>query len=500
MHFSVGHRRTSLAWVAATTALAVACRGEPEPLIPAFDPSPEVLEHIRQVENSLVPIILIGNEMGPFSIAERMAYYGVPGISVAVINDNTIEWAKGYGIRDAEKNDSVDVNTVFQAASASKPVTAAAALTAVQTGELDLDTDVNSWLTSWKVPESKSIPDHKVTIRGMLSHTSGLIPTGYSGYAKGSKIPNLIQVLDGAEPANTGPILVDALNGQGFHYSGGGYTILQQLIIDKTTQDFAGWMSDVVLQPLNMSRSTYEQPLPKRWSRNAASGHRSSGRPLNGRYHTYPELAAAGLWTTPSDLGRFAIELQKASAGRANSILDQKTTIEMLTPQRGGPVGLGLFLRGSGGAIRFGHSGANEGFRCEFLAFVHRGQGAVVMTNSDTGGGLLSEIVNAIAAEYNWPDYSEKPQPMAVDPKIYDRYVGDYEVGSEVVFSVYREGDRLFINSPDFDKAPLFLESETDFFLTMAEQRIGFVMDGRGSVTGLILREGGAETHAVKRQ
>jgi CubicO group peptidase (beta-lactamase class C family) len=250
-----------------------------------------------------------------------------------------------------------------------------------------------------------------------------------------------------------------------------------------------------------MARSTYEQPLPKKLRKYAASGHRSSGRPLVGKYHTYPEMAAAGLWTTPTDLARFAIEIQLAAAGRSGKIVPQSVVTEMLTPQRGGPVGLGLFLRGSGGSIRFGHSGANEGFRSEFVAFVHRGQGAVVMTNSDTGGGLLSELINSIAAVYGWPDYSSDPKPLAqVDPKVYDRYVGDYVVGPNQILSVTREGDRLFIQTPDHSKAPVFLESETDFFLTMADERIGFLVDGQGGVTGLVLRHGGAETRAIKKR
>jgi CubicO group peptidase (beta-lactamase class C family) len=260
-------------------------------------------------------------------------------------------------------------------------------------------------------------------------------------------------------------------------------------------------MQQTVLGPLAMSRSTFEQPLPKKYHRNAASGHRSSGRALRGKWHAYPEMAAAGLWTTASDIARFAIEVQLAAAGRSDRVVPQAFVTEMLTPQRGGPVGLGLFLRGNGNAIRFGHSGANEGYRAEFIAFVHRGQGAVVMTNADTGGGLLSEVINAIAAVYQWPDYSTDPKPLAeLDPTIYDRYVGEYEVAPNVFFTVTREGDRLFIRTPDHERAPVFLESESDFFLTMAEERIGFLLDGSGAVSGMVLRRGGSETRAVKKK
>jgi len=461
----------------------------------------EVKERIAAVETGLVPIVGLPGRDANMSLTERMAYYGVPGVSIAVINNYQIEWAKGYGVLDVDRKTRVDPNTMFEAASVSKPLSALAALALVQRGTLDLDRDANDVLVTWKVPKSDSIPNFLVTLRGLLSHTSGLTPTGYTGYEVGTKLPTLLQVLNGEKPANTTPISVDELHGQGFHYSGGGYTILQQMVQDVTHTRYPDFMQETVLGPLGMTHSTYEQPLPKKLRKYAASGHRRSGRALRGKWHIYPEMAAAGLWTTPSDLARFAIEIQHAAAGRSAAIVPQSMVTEMLTPQRGGPVGLGLFLRGSGGAIRFGHSGANEGFRSEFVAFVHRGEGAVVMTNSDTGGGLLSEIINSIAAVYTWPDYSTDPKPLAqVDPKIYDRYVGDYEVAPNLIFSVTRDGDRLFIRTPDHDKAPVFLESETDFFLTMADERIGFVVDGQGGVTGLVLRHGGAELRAVKKR
>ena len=468
---------------------------------PGAAQSDEVRARIATIEAGLVPIIGVAGRDAPMSIQERMAYYGVPGVSIAVINNYRIEWAKGYGVQEADRKTPVDTSTMFQAASVSKPISSVAALSLVQRGVLDLDRDANEILTSWKIPKSDSIENFLVTLRGLLSHTSGLTPTGYNGYEQGAKLPTLIQVLNGDRPANTTPISVDELHGQGFHYSGGGYTILQQMMLDVTRSKFPDFMRQTVLGPLEMNHSTYEQPLPKRLRKFAASGHRSSGRPLRGKWHVYPEMAAAGLWTTPADLARFAIEVQLAAAGRSSKVIPQPLAIEMLTPQRGGPVGLGLFLRGSGGAIRFGHSGANEGFRSEFVAFVHRGQGAIVMTNSDTGGGLLSEVINSIAAVYGWPDYSSDPKPLAqLDPKIYDRYVGEYEVGPNQVFSVTREGDHLYIKTPDHEKAPVFLESETDFFLTMADERIGFMVDGVGGVTGLVLRRGGAELRAVKKR
>jgi len=306
---------------------------------------------------------------------------------------------------EAGKSNAVDTTTLFQAASISKTLTAIAALRLVQDGALQLDEDVNLRLTSWKVPTSQLTAVEKVTLARLLSHSAGVTVSGFPGYRTGSPIPTTEQVLRGEPPANTSKVEVDIVPGNTMRYSGGGYTIVQLLISDVTGKPFADVMREIVLVPAGMSRSTFAQSLPAvRWVE-AASGHSRTGTAITGKFYTYPELAAAGLWTTPSDLARFAIEVQRAFDGGSRGILSAGLTRQMLTP-RSDDYGMGFTIAGEGGDRWFAHSGSNVGFRSHLVASVHGGRGAVVMTNGDRGFDLATEILRAIARTYDWPSHA----------------------------------------------------------------------------------------------
>lgn len=324
-----------------------------------------------------------------------------PGISIAVINDGAIEWARGYGVTEAGTDTPVTSRTLFQAASISKPVAALAALRLVEKGALGLDEDVNAKLTSWKVPENDFTKTEKVTLRRLLSHTAGLTVHGFGGYAADAPVPTLVQALDAAKPANSAAVRVDVVPGTIWRYSGGGYTVAQQLMMDVSGRTFPELLAELVLKPIGMDDSTYELPLPEVRRGDAAGGHRSDGKLLPGRYHTYPEMAAAGLWTTPTDLARFLLEIDKGRHGRS-AIISEAMAREMTTAQKPG-YGLGFSLSGIGPAMGFGHGGSNEGFKCQMTAYLEGGRGAVVMTNGDRGGFVAAEVMRAIALEYGWP-------------------------------------------------------------------------------------------------
>jgi CubicO group peptidase (beta-lactamase class C family) len=291
----------------------------------------DVDARIRAIENRILPPVVIrGEPVQTATLAERMEHHGVPSVSIAVINDGKIEWARAYGIADVEEGREVTVNTLFQAASISKPVAATAALKFVQDGRLDLDENVNRKLVSWKVPENEHTAVKPVTLRGLVTHSAGMTVHGFPGYARSNDIPTTQGVLDGE--GNTDPIRVDIEPGSRWRYSGGGYTVMQQLLADVAGKPFPQIMRETVLEPFGMSASTYEQPLPEsRWA-DAATGYRSNGNPVEEKWHVYPEMAAAGLWTTPSDLARYAIQLQQAYAGRSSSVLSTQTARQMLTP------------------------------------------------------------------------------------------------------------------------------------------------------------------------
>ena len=378
-----------------SSALACAPPSTPDRTAPesVADGSPEAL-----VESSLMPTFTIRGEPGArTSLADRMAELGVPGVSVAVLVDGEIAWARGYGLADVESGRPVTPNTLFQAASISKPVAALAALRLVEAGRVDLDGDVNAYLTSWRVPDNAFTEQGPVTLRGLLTHRAGLTVWGFPGYGPDEEAPDGPGVLDGR--GNTDPVRVYKAPGESWQYSGGGYTVMQQLVADMAGKPFAAVMREEVLDPIGMSRSTYEQPIPPERQDDIATGYRSDGEPVPGGWHTYPEQAAAGLWTTPSELALYAREMQRAWKGESTLVLGEALAREMLTPDAD-DWGLGPAISEDG--ERFRHGGSNQGFRCTFAAYIDGDDGVFVMTNSDSGSELAAEIAITVAHAYGW--------------------------------------------------------------------------------------------------
>jgi CubicO group peptidase (beta-lactamase class C family) len=368
----------------------------------------DIEQRIRKVEDGLLK-----KYSDPFQkrmkLADRMKHYNVPGVSIALINDFKVEWAKGYGIMEAGKDRPVTPDTLFQAASVSKPVVAAAVLRLVEAGRLELDETVNDRLASWKVPENNFTTEEKVTLRRLLSHSAGVTVHGFRGYAQGERIPSFLQILDGRPPANSAPIRVDIVPGTKYRYSGGGFLIVQQLVMDVLKKRFPEMMQEPVLGPLGMTSSTFETRLPENLAERAAAGHRRNGRPIVGKWHTHPEMAAAGLWTTPSDLARFAIEIMRTRTGESGTVLPKRAVDEMLTPQIGN-YGLGLAVIDDGRDLfHFMHTGANEGYRCVLVGYPERGQGVVIMTTGDNSEALWEEILRSVSVEYGWVRDSTTP-------------------------------------------------------------------------------------------
>ena len=383
------------------------------------------------IEGALEPLVRYEGDPQTSTLAERMKSLGVPGLSIAVVVDGRIAWAAGYGLADASEKTPVTSETLFQAASISKPVNAPAALRLVAAGKLALDADINGYLHRWKIPANKFTADDPVTLRLLLSHRGGTSIHGFPGYAAGAPIPTLADILNGAPPANTKAVIVERRPGKEFVYSGGGTTIVQMTVEDVTGEPLAVYLAREVLTPLAMTASTFEQPLPAERVSQATSGHGSDGQPIAGRFHTYPEQSAAGLWTTPSDLCRYALGVRKAVAGESGAILPVDLAKQMIAPVGDGPVGLGPFLTiDDGHVVAFGHSGGNEGFRCDMLALVDRPEAAVVMTNSNDGGQLMAEVLRAIAREYRWPG-DQRSTTVVVKPTAADvePLLGKYAMG-----------------------------------------------------------------------
>lgn len=457
---------------------------------------------IARVETGLrFPVVIRGKPPVQMRLDQRMRDLKVPGVSIAVIDSFRIAWARGYGVREAGGTDSVTTETLFQAASISKPIAALAALRLVQEGTLDLDEGVNRRLTSWKVPENRFTTTQPVTLRRLLSHSAGLTVHGFRGYAATEQVPTIRQVLDSQPPTNSAPIRADTFPGARWRYSGGGYTVMQQLLVDVSGRSFPELMRTHVLGALGMAHSTYEQPLPQYLLGIAAAGHRSNGAIVKGKWHTYPEMAAAGLWTTPSDLARYAIHVSLAAAGRSNSVLSQATATQMLTVQSG-TYGLGPSLGGQGPDASFSHGGANEGFRAFFIAFPERGQGAAIMTNSDGGGTLALEILRAIAEEYDWP--SQRPVEktvVAVSPEAPTRIAGRYalETAPNFFITITADSGRMLAEVTGQFKTEIYPESETQYFSVDRDIEFTFGPVEAGKVTSLVARVGAGGTFKAKR-
>ncbi|HEV7698879.1 MAG TPA: serine hydrolase [Pyrinomonadaceae bacterium] len=466
--------------------------------------SDDLEARIHRVENGLLlPVVVKGEPIVTMNLADRMRNYKTPGVSIAFINNGRIEWARGYGIREAGGNDPITVDTLFQAGSISKPVTAMAAMRLVQIGKLVLDEGVNRRLISWKVPENEFTKEKKVTLRGLLSHSAGVNVPSFIGYLSGEPVPTLVQILDGVKPANTPAIRVVQVPGTAFSYSGGGYTIVQQLLIDTQKKSFPDLMRELVFRPVKMKDSTFlQQPFPKSVTKPAAAGHNYNGEMPQGKWRNLPELAAAGLWTTPSDLALLLIELQRAQSGRSK-FLSAKTVEQIFTEQKGN-WGLGFSLEGTGPTRRFSHGGSTLEINSFLVAYNNTGQGVVIMTNALRGERLITEILRSIAREYGWSDFQPKEKTLVqIDPKVLADYAGQYqfEFSADYVLSISSESGNLIteLKQPtSTSRATLYPSSDTTFFRRDADVDVTFFKDEKGRVTHLVFRQDGQDLRAKR--
>lgn len=461
--------------------------------------SPTTLNRIERTENALKQ-----TKKGTRSLLECMSDLTIHGVSIAVIHEYQIEWARGFGVRERGTEERVEADTRFQACSISKPITAIATLRLVEQGRLDLDTDINTYLTSWRLPKNGAWQP-EVTLRQLLSHTAGISVPWFNGYHPEQDIPTLREILDSQQPANTVAIRVTTMPGLRFRYSGGGYVILQQLLMDVMKQPFPQLMHDLIFNPLNMQHSTFEQPRSSEQWEHAATGHRSSGKPIAGKWRIFPEMAAGGLWTTASDLARFGLSLQKAKAGQPDQILSSRMVEELLTPQSKsddrGDIGLGVFIEGRGNTARFGHGGDNFGYACCWVSLLHGGQGCVIMTNSDNGWAIQNELVRAIAQVYDWPTVaSRKTRPASDTLSVTDDYVGTYELQPGFFLTVTKRNNTLFLQVPDQQPIEMLRGNDTTYLLAGMDDTLTFVRNESGKVVSLIFQQRTTEERAARRK
>jgi CubicO group peptidase (beta-lactamase class C family) len=463
-------------------------------------------QRVKRLLNDLLPATGLESKFDPpQTLRDRLRHYHTPGVSIAAINDFEVEWARGFGVCDARFKNKVAPHTLFQAGSVSKPVFALGVMRLVQEGRLDLDEDVQHYLSSWRVPANDGWQP-KITLRQLLSHTAGLTVGGFPGYQVSDSLPTTAQVLSGESPANTPKVEVNSLPGLQFRYSGGGTTVAQQVVIDLLKKPFPQIMRELVLEPLGLTHSTYEQPLPKSWAKKAATAHPWKGTPLKGRFHIYPEMAAAGLWTTAGDLAKVGVELLKVLHDRkAPALLTKETTETMLRSQlenqkvsEGERAGLGFFCNGQDDGFYFEHAGWDEGFVALMRLYKNLGQGAVVMLNSNEGYPLMEEIMHAIAKEYAWPDALPQQKPIVSLANI-DDYAGLYSSKTGTQFRLSVAGNDLMLQVGQQPPLPIFPSSKVEFFARVINAKINFEMDDKAGIISMTVSQQGNQIHAAKQ-
>jgi len=442
-----------------------------------------IIEQISKIENGLLPAVIIENEDSVFySIIERMQYYDVPGLSIAVIKNNEIEWAKSYGVKEKGTSDIVTLNTMFQAASMSKPITGIVAVSLAEQGKIDLYSPVNEQLTSWQIPENEFTKKTAVTPELLLMHLGGINVHGFHGYSVSDTIPTIIDILNGTSPANSEPMEVVFEPGTKWEYSGGGYTILQLLMEDVSGKPFPQLMKENLFDPLGIKNSTFSNDLSKNEKASVAKAYKYDGSMVEGGYRIHPEKSAAGLWCTPSDYAKIVIEIQKAYFGQSDKIVSQKASKSLFTRNLG-YMGYGFMIRLHGDSTAIAFGGGNEGFTCNIFSYFHLGSGAIIMGNSDNAE-VMGEILRSMSKQYSWPEFKPKTmKAVELADSTLLSYVGTYKGTStdnvEFTFEVSLENNCLYSTINNKTKK-LYAKNELEFIIPERDWKITFKdMDGR---------------------
>jgi CubicO group peptidase (beta-lactamase class C family) len=456
--------------------------------------SKEIEDKIAQVEKNLSGLVQITDSALQYELAERMSFYKVNGLSIAVIHNYQLEWARGYGLADLSEHRPVTTQTLFQAASISKSLNAVGILKLVQEGRVSLNDDINRYFKTFRFTTDSIANYKKITIGNLLSHTAGLTVHGFSGYEAGDSIPTIVQVLRGQRPANNEPVRSQYAPGLKVEYSGGGIAISQLIVDDVTHEAYDRYQWNNVLEPLGMVRSFYTQPPPESKIPILATGYHADGREIKGKFHIYPEMAAAGLWTNPTDLSSFIIEMQLAYEGKSHKVLSKSMAHLMLTPYLdSGNTGLGVFIEKRGERTYFEHGGANEGFRSQYFGSLDGGDGVVVMVNSDNGK-IIDEIINSVAKTYGWKNFYKPSFKKAVwvPVDILQKYTGNYEL-NDITLTIKMIGQHLYLIQNDDQPLQMFFTSNKDFFLFEVPAEASFNNDEMGNPKSINIRQNGSD-------
>jgi CubicO group peptidase (beta-lactamase class C family) len=448
--------------------------------------SKEVEEQIKQVQNNLAGRVKVEGEH--WNILDRMAYYKFNGVSIAVIQNYKVVWARGYGWADVKEKRPVTENTLFQVASVSKSINSMGVLKLAQDKKIDLNTDINQYLTSWKFPYDSVSHGKKITTLNLLTHTGG-ITSSAPEYVFKDTIPALIQTLNGeASPSRfVYSTVVPARSitepNVKFQYSNNGIGITQLMVSDITNKPYEQYISEVVFKPLGMMHSCYTADSIKSQKQILATGY-LNGVEIPGKHVIIPTIAAGGLWTTPTDLAKFIIELQLSYQGKSNKVLSQEMAKRMLTPYIE-TIAPGVFLKEVNAGKYFEHSGSLPGFNSQYYGSMEGGNGVAVIVNSGSSSVFIQEIINSVATVYNWKDFYQPiyKKAISVSDSSLQKYVGVYTAAEDrfTIIVKKEDGYSLFADGT-YDK--MYFTNETDFFNAEFPTEKHFLKDASGNVTG----------------
>ena len=464
--------------------------------------SKEVEEQIKQVENNICGRVIIEGESQ--NILERMAFYKVKGLSVAVVSNYKVVWAKGYGWADESEKRPVTTETLFEPGSISKSLNAVTVLKLVQDKKLDLYTDINTYLKSWKFPYDSVSRNKKITLAHLLSHSAGLTVHGFPGYDRKDKIPTLPEVLDGKSPANTPAVRSFMEPDVKFQYSGGGTTISQLIIQDITQQPYDKFVYENVLKPIGMQNSFYSQPPSDDKAKLCATGYYQNGEAVNNKFHVYPEQGAAGLWMTPSDLCNYIIETQLAYEGKSAKVLNQEMTKLRLTPYKDRSSALGVFIeeRKDRGLLPlnyesakyFQHGAGNEGFSGQYYGSLDgKGNGIAIFLNNSSSP-IMYEVINSVARAYKWTGFLKAPESrkfVTVPDKVMENYLGVYSAMPNTFINIFKRDDGYY-QFAEGQHCKMYFTSETEYFVKEFDNDKHFIKSSDGKVTGYYRTANGA--------
>ena len=414
------------------------------------------------------------------SISDRMVADNIPALSFAVINKGGIEWADIYKNANFPEVQNLTCSSIFQAASLSKPVTFLAALRMHSAGEMDLDKNIQDYLQNFVLPQGKQTAENPVTFRNIFSHTSGINPGGYQGYARNLSMPSDLDILRGSEEVNTAAIEVSTRPNEKLAYSGGGYTLAELALQDIYNEEFSNIMRKWILEPAGMEHSEFTQPLPDSKSNQVAKGYTQSGEVIDGGWRNHPEQAAAGLWSNSIDMAKFLIEIYNAYQGKS-SIFSQSDIKTILSHERDGHI-YGFIVNRAEDDIAITHYGGNEGYRTGMTISLTSGNGLVYLINSDNGGALGNELLLSASQVYKWQHYKQtNVKRKQVNSEVLKGLTGEYKWNNQIDLSItFDENNNqislFFPNGDEYMLAPI-IGDELDFIHPNTGVKVSFSMN-----------------------